>query len=142
MYCISAVMGMVAIMVVKREFLEAVILTAVAAVLLCVFVADHSSLRAIMQAGISPAEEKNDKSGQTADSEKKAEILEEHAGGEVSDCSDSCESISFDAEGETDTEEPADSEDADAAEYSGPAEAGVLQIEPEDSAETEKEKDK
>ena len=34
MYCISAVMGMVAIMVVKREFLEAVVLTAVAAVLL------------------------------------------------------------------------------------------------------------
>lgn len=51
MYCISAVMGMVAIMVVKREFLEAVILTAVAAVLLCVFVADHTSLKAAMQGG-------------------------------------------------------------------------------------------
>lgn len=42
MYCISAVMGMVSIMVVKREGLEAVILTAVAAVLLCVFVADSN----------------------------------------------------------------------------------------------------
>lgn len=52
MYCISAIMGMVSIMVVRREMLEALILTVVGAILLCVFVADHSSLREIMQEGI------------------------------------------------------------------------------------------
>lgn len=54
MYCISAIMGMVSVMVVRREMLEALILTAVGAILLCVFVADHSSLKAIMQEGIPP----------------------------------------------------------------------------------------
>ena len=55
MYCISAIMGMVAIMLVRREILESLILTVVGALLLCVFVADHSSLRAIMQEGIPQA---------------------------------------------------------------------------------------
>ena len=49
MYCISAIMGMVSIMVVKREAIEAIVLTITAAILLCVFVADHPRLREIVQ---------------------------------------------------------------------------------------------
>lgn len=49
MYCISAIMGMVSIMVVKREAIEAIVLTITAAILLCVFVADHPRLREITQ---------------------------------------------------------------------------------------------
>ena len=78
MYCISAIMGMVSIMVVKRELVEAVVLTVVAAVLLCVFVADHPRLRDIMQEGISavpksrePQKEKTAPDGETEPSEDK-----------------------------------------------------------------------
>ena len=66
MYCISAIMGMVAIMVVKRELVEAVVLTVVAAILLCVFVADHPRLRDIMQEGISAVPKTDGKKSQAA----------------------------------------------------------------------------
>ena len=90
MYCISAVMGMVAIMVVKREFLEAVVLTAVAAILLCVFVADHSSLKAIMQEGsiLSAAGNKKEEKPEQEDgtskeaNEQKKETEEESGDGD------------------------------------------------------------
>ncbi len=112
MYCISAVMGMVAIMVVKREFLEAVVLTAVAAVLLCVFVADHSSLRAIMHAGVSPAEEKNAESGKREDSGDKTQECKESP----EKVSDSCGSGDLSAADMRESEE-----DPEPAKNGGPA---------------------
>lgn len=64
MYCISAVMGMVAIMIVKRELIEAAIMIVTAVALLCVFVADHSTLKGISHEGlVHNAENKNFEDG-------------------------------------------------------------------------------
>lgn len=52
MYCISAIMGMVAILFVERVMVEAVVLTIVAMMLVCIFIADHSTLKEIMQEGL------------------------------------------------------------------------------------------
>ncbi len=52
MYCISAIMGMVAVLVVERNLPEALILTIVAAILICVFIADQGSMKEIMKEGI------------------------------------------------------------------------------------------
>lgn len=52
MYCISAIMGMVAVLVVQRMWIESLVLLIVAAVLVCVFIADHSSMKEILQDGI------------------------------------------------------------------------------------------
>ncbi len=52
MYCISAVMGMVAVLIVMRVMIVALILMIVAALMICVFVADHQSLKEIMREGI------------------------------------------------------------------------------------------
>lgn len=52
MYCISAIMGMVAVLVVQRVWIEAAVLSIVAAVLVCVFVADHTSMKEIMREGL------------------------------------------------------------------------------------------
>jgi UDP-GlcNAc:undecaprenyl-phosphate GlcNAc-1-phosphate transferase len=52
MYCISAIMGMVAVLVVERIWVQSLVLIVVAAVLVCVFVADHTTMREIMQEGL------------------------------------------------------------------------------------------
>lgn len=52
MYCISAIMGMVAVLVVQRIWVEAIVLSIVAAVLVCVFVADHTTMKEIMREGL------------------------------------------------------------------------------------------
>ena len=52
MYCISAIMGMVAVLVVQRIWVEAVVLSVVAAVLVCVFIADHTTMKEIMREGL------------------------------------------------------------------------------------------
>lgn len=52
MYCISAIMGMVAVLVVQRIWVEAAVLSIVAAVLVCVFVADHTTMKEIMREGL------------------------------------------------------------------------------------------
>ncbi len=52
MYCISAIMGMVAILVVQRMMPEAVVLVIVAAILVCVFIADRETLSEILKEGI------------------------------------------------------------------------------------------
>ncbi len=52
MYCISALMGVIAILFVQRVYVETVLLCIVAALLTCVFIADHSSLDEIMKEGI------------------------------------------------------------------------------------------
>ena len=52
MYCISAIMGMVAILVVQRMMLEAIVLVIVAGILVCVFIADRASLSEILKEGI------------------------------------------------------------------------------------------
>ena len=52
MYCISAIMGMVAVLVVERVWVEALILCLVAALLVCVFIADHTSMKEIMKEGL------------------------------------------------------------------------------------------
>ncbi len=52
MYCISAIMGMVAVLFVERVLVEAVVLSVVAIVLVCVFVADHQSMSEIMKTGL------------------------------------------------------------------------------------------
>ena len=54
MYCISAIMGTVAILVVQRMLVEAVLLVLVAGVLVCVFIADHASVKEIFREGIPP----------------------------------------------------------------------------------------
>ncbi len=59
MYCISAIMGMVAVLVVERNLPEALILTIVAAILICVFIADQGSMKEIMKEGI-PEERLNE----------------------------------------------------------------------------------
>lgn len=52
MYCITAIMGVIAILFVERNYVTCVILAVVAMVLICVFIADHSTLKEIMQEGI------------------------------------------------------------------------------------------
>ena len=52
MYCISAIMGMVAVLVVQRIWIEAAVLSVVAAVLVCVFIADHTTMKEIMREGL------------------------------------------------------------------------------------------
>ena len=52
MYCISAIMGMVAVLVVQRVWVEAAVLSVVAAVLVCVFIADHTTMKEIMREGL------------------------------------------------------------------------------------------
>ncbi|MCI8284181.1 MAG: undecaprenyl/decaprenyl-phosphate alpha-N-acetylglucosaminyl 1-phosphate transferase [Firmicutes bacterium] len=52
MYCISAIMGMVAVLIVERVLIEAAVLSVVAVILLCVFIADHSSMKEIMKTGL------------------------------------------------------------------------------------------
>ncbi|MGN1349760.1 MAG: glycosyltransferase family 4 protein [Anaerovoracaceae bacterium] len=52
MYCISAIMGMIATLVVERIWVQALVLLVVAAVLVCVFVADHASMKDIMKEGL------------------------------------------------------------------------------------------
>ena len=59
MYCISAIMGMVAALVVQRMMLEAAVLVVVAGTLVCVFIADHTSLKEIFREGI-PTEQANE----------------------------------------------------------------------------------
>ena len=54
MYCISAIMGMVAVLVVQRMMLEAAVLVVVAGILVCVFIADHASIKEIFREGIPP----------------------------------------------------------------------------------------
>lgn len=54
MYCISAIMGTVAILVVQRMLIEALLLVLVAVVLVCVFIADHASVKEIFREGIPP----------------------------------------------------------------------------------------
>lgn len=54
MYCISAIMGMVAVLVVQRMFIESIVLILVAAVLTCVFIADRDSMKEILKEGIPP----------------------------------------------------------------------------------------
>ncbi|MDD7409339.1 MAG: MraY family glycosyltransferase [Anaerovoracaceae bacterium] len=54
MYSISAIMGMVAILVVQRMFIESTVLIAVAVILVCVFIADRDSMKEILQEGIPP----------------------------------------------------------------------------------------
>lgn len=52
MYSISAIMGMVAALIVERIIIEAVVLIIIAMLLVCVFIADHSSLKEIMREGL------------------------------------------------------------------------------------------
>ena len=52
MYCISAIMGMVAVLIVLRVLIVAAVLMFVAGMLLCVFIADHHSIKEIMQEGL------------------------------------------------------------------------------------------
>lgn len=54
MYCISAIMGMVAVLIVRRIMLVAAVLLLVAGILLLVFIADHHSLKEIMREGLPP----------------------------------------------------------------------------------------
>lgn len=61
MYCISAIMGMVAVLIVRRIMLVAGVLMLVAGVLLLVFIADHHSLKEIMREGL-PEGKKEDHS--------------------------------------------------------------------------------
>ncbi len=56
MYCISAIMGTIAILVVQRMMLEALLLSLVAGVLVCVFIADHATVGEIFREGIPPEE--------------------------------------------------------------------------------------
>lgn len=60
MYCINGIMGMVSVMVVKREFIEACILTVIALLLLLVFIADHSSFKEITREGLDCSEAKKE----------------------------------------------------------------------------------
>lgn len=52
MYSISSIMGAVATLIVQRVMVEAVVLTIIAMLLVCVFIADHSSLKEIMREGL------------------------------------------------------------------------------------------
>lgn len=52
MYCISAIMGMVAALFVQRIMVEAAVLAVIAMLLVCIFIADHSSLKEIMKEGL------------------------------------------------------------------------------------------
>lgn len=61
MYCISAIMGMVAVLFVERIWVQAIVLTVVAAMLLCVFIADHSTMKEIMREGLPADKIKSDK---------------------------------------------------------------------------------
>ncbi len=63
MYCINGIMGMVSIMIVKRNLVEACVLTVIALLLLLVFIADHSSFKEITREGLECIEhpEKNEK---------------------------------------------------------------------------------
>ncbi len=54
MYCICAIMGAVAILVVQRMMVEAILLVLVAVILVCVFIADHASVKEIFREGIPP----------------------------------------------------------------------------------------
>lgn len=56
MYCISAIMGTIAILVVQRMLVEALLLLLVAGVLVCVFIADHATVGEIFREGIPPEE--------------------------------------------------------------------------------------
>ena len=85
MYCISAIMGMVSIMVVRREMLEALILTVVGAILLCVFVADHSSLREIMQEGIPQTAVGSKRENHPTDSSSEQDLLPAEENGNEAD---------------------------------------------------------
>ena len=58
MYCISAIMGMIATLVVQRIMVQAAVLAVIAAVLVCVFVADQGSMKEIMKEGL-PQEKEN-----------------------------------------------------------------------------------
>ena len=52
LYGISAIMGTVASLIVERVIVEAAVLTIIAMLLVCVFIADHSSLKEIMREGL------------------------------------------------------------------------------------------
>lgn len=69
MYCISAIMGVIAILFVQRIYVEVVLLSVVAALLTCVFIADQPSWREIMQEGIPQEDDKTDGSADTESTE-------------------------------------------------------------------------
>lgn len=71
MYCISAIMGMIAILVVQRMFVEAAVLVVVAAIMVCVFIADHDSIKEILKEGIPLGQQ--DGSSDAEDSVQKGE---------------------------------------------------------------------
>ena len=76
MYCISAIMGVIAILFVQRYYVEVVILTVVAALLTCVFIADQPSWREIMREGL-PLEEAEIPAEEPAESPATASADEE-----------------------------------------------------------------
>ena len=59
MYCISAIMGIIAILFVQRIYVEVVLLSVVAVLLTCIFIADQPSLSEILKEGI-PQEDKGE----------------------------------------------------------------------------------